>query len=58
MSVHIGRAVSEVVAAPEPASSGQPAAAREGWAEADRRRREAAHAERDRERTRAEGFDD
>ena len=58
MTVHIGRAVSEVVPAPEPASSRRPEAIREGWAEADRRRREQMSAERDRERTRAEGFDD
>jgi hypothetical protein len=57
MSVHIGRAVSEVVPAPEPASSAQPAADA-GWAEADRQRREQARAERDRARTCAEGFDD
>jgi hypothetical protein len=58
MSVHIGRAVSEVVPTPEPASSAQPAAGGAGWTEADKRRREQARAERDRARTCAEGFDD
>jgi antitoxin (DNA-binding transcriptional repressor) of toxin-antitoxin stability system len=57
MSVHIGRAVSEVVPAPEPAPSSQPAAGA-GWAEVDRQRCEQARAERDRARTCAEGFDD
>lgn len=58
MSVHIGRAVSEVIPMSEPAPGGTAPATGAGWAEADRRRREQERAARDRARTSAEGFDD
>lgn len=55
MPVHVGRVLTEVVAEPEPVKGPPPAVP---WAEVDRLRSVLAALERDRLRTRAEGFDD
>ena len=56
MPVHVDRVLTEVIAEPEPVPANPPPAS--PWAEIDRLRAALGTLERDRLRTRAEGFDD